>query len=157
MSRKSVFAIALFAFVLAGAGGVSTTQAATNDNVNCPPTYSEEYDVWVESGYCDGRLNAFDIDQPVAIYYAREAEQFVDDAGNPYTGDAIIGVEFWTIDSSGQGQLAMWVPVEDVEAAFGSATDVQIASQNGVTLSYSPSGDVLTATMGSYSFSWNIW
>jgi hypothetical protein len=34
---------------------------------------------------------------------------------------------------------------------------VQIAAQNGVTLNYSPSADALSATMGSYTFSWNVW
>lgn len=113
--------------------------------------------MWVEGGYCDERLNAFDVDQPVAIYYAREAQQFADDDGNAYIADAITGVEFWTIDSNGQGQLALWVPVEQIEAVFSSASDVQIAAQNGVTLTYSPSADALSATMGSYTFSWNVW
>ena len=157
MSKKSVFAIALFALVLVVAGSVPTAMAATDESVACPPTYNEDYGVWVEGGYCDGRLNAFDIDQPVAIYYARAAQQFVDDDGNAYIADAITGVEFWTIDSNGQGQLSLWVPVEQIEAAFGSAGDTQIAAQNGITLRYSPAADALWVTMGSYTFSWNVW
>lgn len=154
MSKKSVFAIALFALVLAVAGSALTVQAAS-ESQTCPSVYNDDEGVWVQGIYCDGRLNAFDVDQPVAIYYAREAQQFVDDDGNAYTGDAIVGIEFWAIDSTGQGQLALWVPVEQVKAALNSTSDVQIASQNGISLSYSPAVNALTATMGSYTFTWD--
>lgn len=157
MSRKSVFAVALVAIVLATVGSALPAQAAGEPNQVCPAVYNPDQRVWVEGVYCDGRLNAFDVDQPVAIFYARQPERVVDDKGRAYITDAIVGIEFWTVNANGQGQLAMWVPVDDVESAFDSASDVEVASQNGVTLRYSPAANALTAALGSYAFTWKVW
>ncbi|MCC7206157.1 MAG: hypothetical protein IT323_02560 [Anaerolineae bacterium] len=157
MSRKYLPVIALIALVVVIAGSAVTARAADGAQQTCPDVYSKEEGVWVRGVYCDGRLNAFDVDQPVAIYYARQPQRVIDARGHATITNAIIGIEFWVIDRNGQGQLALWVPVEDVEAAFGAASDMEIASQNGLTLRYSPSADALTAALGSYSFTWKVW
>jgi hypothetical protein len=118
--------------------------------------YNADEDMTVP-GYCDGRINAFDIDQPVAIYYTYDTVQVLDDDGSAYSTDAVSGIELWAIDADGTGQLAMWVPLANITPAFGATSNVQIASAQGIALNYSPSANAFWVTAPGYSFAWEAW
>jgi predicted secreted protein len=95
--------------------------------------------------------------QPVAIYYTYDTAQVLDDDGNWVWTDVVTGIALWSVDAEGSGQLALWVPAADVDSAFSATSDVQIAAAHGITLNYSPSGDVLWVTAPGYSFAWEPW
>jgi hypothetical protein len=109
------------------------------------------------SGYCDGRINAFDIAQPVAIYYSYDTVQAVNDEGNTYLTDVISGIELWSIDADGNGQLALSVPLASITPAFSATSNAQIAAANGLSLNYSPAAHAFWVTAPGYSFSWEAW
>ncbi len=117
----------------------------------------EEEEAAEVPGYCDGRINTFDIAQPVAIYYTYETVQRLDDHGNAYLTDVVSGIELWAIDEESNGHLVLRVPLADLEEAFEADSDVEIASAEGITLSYSPSTEEFTVTAPGYSFSWEPW
>jgi hypothetical protein len=64
---KKVWFVAMVVAVVSLLGAASVF-ADGDDSQGCM-FYNEDEDVWV-AGFCDGRLNAFDIAQPVAIYYS---------------------------------------------------------------------------------------
>ncbi|GAB4415003.1 MAG: hypothetical protein Kow00106_10340 [Anaerolineae bacterium] len=135
--------------------GAASVFADGDDSQGCM-FYNEDEDVWV-AGFCDGRLNAFDIAQPVAIYYSYDAVLATDEDGNPYWTDVVDAIEVWAIDSEGVGQLALRVPVSQIAPALSATSDVQIAAVNGITLNYSPSANAFWVTAPGYSFTWEAW
>jgi hypothetical protein len=154
MFKKMLLIVSVFAFVLAF--GATAAFAGDDDAGDCPLVYSEDYGIWVP-GYCDGRINAFDIAQPVAIYYSYDTVQALDDDGNAYTTNVVSGIELWVIDAEGTGQLVVWAHLPEIEQAFSATADVQIAAADGVTLNYSPSTHMFWVTAPGYSFSWEAW
>jgi hypothetical protein len=109
-------------------------------------------------GFDDGRLNAFDFAQPVAVYYSYDSKQLVDDDGNPYWADVVDGIELWAADSDGIGQLVLYAPIESIEAALASGVGTQIAAANGYTLSYLPATNMFCITTPTwYTFTWEAW
>ena len=118
--------------------------------------YNADYGTTV-AGFCDGRINAFDMTEPVAIYYSYDTVQAVDDDGNAYWADVIGGIEVWAIDGDGVGQPVMSVPLTQITPALSATSDVQIAAANGITLNYSPSANAFWVTAPGYSFAWEAW
>jgi len=152
---KKIWLVALVS-VLGLVGGVSNAFADDDSTTGCV-FYNEDEGVPV-IGYCDGRINAFDIAQSVAIYYRYETVSALDDEGNTYLTDVVSGIELWAIDADGNGHLALWVPRASITSAFSASHDVQIAAANGLTLNYSPSAHAFWVTgPGGYSFVWEAW
>lgn len=155
MSKKMLLVASVFVIVFAF--GATSVLADDEETKACPPVYSEDYDIWVSAYFCDGRLNAFDLMEPVAIYYTHDSAQVLDDDGNWVWTEVVSGIALWSVDADSNGQLALWVPAADVVAAFSATSDVQIAAAQGITLNYSPSGDMLWVTAPGYSFVWEPW
>lgn len=151
---KKVWFTALAVVAVSVLGAASAF--ADGDETSGCMFYNEDEDVWI-AGYCDGRLNAFDIAQPVAIYYSYDTVLATDEDGNPYWTDVVDAIEIWVIDSEGVGQLALRVPAAQIAPAFNAISDVQIAAVNGITLNYSPSADAFWVTAPGYSFVWEAW
>jgi hypothetical protein len=151
---KKIWLIVLVGTLVVIAGAASVF--AGDDSTESCTFYNEDEGVTVP-GYCDGRINAFDIAQPVAIYYSYDTVQALDDEGSTYLTDVVSGIELWTIDADGNGQLALWVPLANITPAFSATTDVQIAAAHGITLNYSPAAHAFWVTAPGYSFSWETW
>jgi hypothetical protein len=127
--------------------GAVNVFADNSSPVNCR-VYNEDDDMYAP-GYCDGRLNAFDIDQPVAIYYTYETGTLMDDDGNAYIADVVTGIQLWAIDSEDVGQLVLNVPLSQITASTNAV------SANGYTVSYSPAAGTYTVVApNGYTFSW---
>lgn len=143
---KKVLLTASIAAVVLVFGAVNVFADNTSP-INCQ-VYNEDDDM-LAPGYCDGRLNAFDIDQPVAIYYTYEQGQLVDDDGNPYTTDVVSSIDLWAPDSDGAGQLVLSVPIEQITGTQNTV------SRSGYTVSYSPVAKTFTVTApNGYTFTW---
>lgn len=155
---KKFMLVAVVVAVMMGIGG---TAVFADDDEGCPPVYSEDYDVWVY-GFCDGRINAFDMTQSAAIYYTYTAEATVnkitDEDGNVTyensSTDVVSGVDIWTVNSDSEGQRALYVPVETIDAAIAAGVDAVIAQGNGVSLNYSAWGALWISAPGGYTFTW---
>ncbi|MBI5960589.1 MAG: hypothetical protein HY866_17755 [Chloroflexi bacterium] len=132
--------------------------ADDTETEGCVPIYDEDTDSYITAYFCDGRLNAFDMTEPIAIYYNYGTGQAIDDNGYPYTVEVVDSISIWAIDGDGVGQPVLNVPASQITPALSATSDVQIASGNGVTLNYSPSADAfwVTAWTG-YSFAWSAW
>jgi hypothetical protein len=161
MFKKVLLIVSMLMLVLAIGTPIASADGGDEDDEevvveNCL-FYNEDEDVTVP-GYCDGRLNTFDILQPVAIYYSFDTVTAWDDDGNPYATNAVTGVEVWVPDAEGVGQLGLRVPVDEITAAFAATGDVvQIAAANGITLSYLPAGHLLWVAVPGYNFTWEAW
>ena len=124
-------------------------ETSTVSSQDCLPLFDTAY-------YCDGRLNAFDIMQSVAVYYEYTSVQHWDADGNEYWTDEVSAIEVWVVGSDSVGQLALLVPASKFAPAFSATKDVQIASAQGVTLNYSPSSDAFWVTgPDGYTFVWD--
>lgn len=156
MFKKGLLIVAVFMLVAAfGAANVFAADTSTA-NSSCPLVYNSDTGTWV-ANFCDGRINAFDMTEPVAIYYSYNTIQAVDSSGSTYLTNVVSGINLWTINSNSVGQLALSVPLSQITPAFSAAHDVQIAAANGLTLNYSPSSHMFLVTAPGYSFSWEAW
>jgi hypothetical protein len=151
---KKIWLVVLVGALVLMVGAVNVF--ADGDSTAGCTFYNEDEGVTVV-GYCDGRINAFDIAQPVAIYYSYDTVQALDDEGNTYLTDVVSGIELWAIDADGNGQRAMWVPLANITPAFSASSDVQIAAAHGMSLNYSPSAHAFWVTAPGYSFAWQAW
>jgi hypothetical protein len=105
--------------------------------------------VWVYTGedkygwvreFNDGRLNAFDMSAPVAIYYTTETVR-------PTTGPTIAvpdGIQLLAIDPvSNNGRLVLDISADEIRHMIDEhllGTDGLIAQQNGYSLHYATPG-----------------
>jgi hypothetical protein len=156
---KKVMLVAVVIAVLMGIGG---TAVFADDGASCPATYSEDTGTYVQ-GFCDGRVNAFDMTASAVVYYDYKTVATVNtvtDADGTITGyvdstaDVVSAVEIWVIDGDGVGQPALTVPVETINAAIARGADAQIAAGNGVSLNYSAWGALWISAPGGYTFAW---
>ena len=152
MTKKGLLTISLLIALLAlGAVSVLADDAPTD---NMCPMYSEDDETTV-MGYCDGRINATDIVQPVAIYYDYETVMGWDDDDECATyKDVVCGIELWEISSESVGQLVLHVGMDVVGPALTSTTDLQLASANGYTVNYSGTGYFWVTAPNGYTFTW---
>lgn len=161
MFKKVSLVVSVVVMVMAfGLGNV----LADDGEVECPAAYNEELGVWV-TGYCDGRLNAYDIMQSVAVYYDHEVvtSTFLaeDEDGDEYWAqsaeEVISAINVWGITAEGVGYPALVVPAEAVEEAKLAGVDAVLGSAHGITLSYSPSGYLWVSGPDGYTFTWAVW
>lgn len=169
MFKKFMLIVTAFALVLAFGAANAFAEDEAKDPA-CPGVYNEDEETWVYAYYCDGRLNAFDMMQSVAIYYDHTAEPTwnlvttEDEDGEEVQvweeqmTEVVSAIHIWAIDADGNGQLALYVPVAQIEAAFSATAPVQIASANGIALNYTPASHTFTVTApDGYSFTWDAW
>lgn len=109
---RTVSLIAVLTFILAAFAAVA---------------YAE--DAVVLPHFSDGRINAYDIDAPAAIFAVYDY---------PYADDVDLGVlnrlEFWGYVNSEQIDKVLEVSAADILAADSSAGSAVVASANGYTL-----------------------
>ncbi len=116
--------------------------------------------------FADGRVNAFDIDAPIAAYYLYETVPSLDkngnlqwtDAGDLLYQDNVIGIEFLRYDNkTKQSTLVLSVSIDDMAALV--ASDDQSIAANGVTLNVGDNGWLwVTAARDNgamYTFAWD--
>ena len=152
MSKRGLLTITLLIALLAF-GAASALAEDTSGDTMCP-MYSEDDDMTV-MGYCDGRINATDIVQPVAIYYDYETIKGWDDDDECATyKDVVCGIELWAISSESVGQLVLNVGMDVIGPALMSTTDMQLASANGYTVNYSATGYFWVTAPNGYTFTW---
>ncbi len=131
----------------------------------CPAVYNEDEDAWVTAYFCDGRLNAFDLTEPVAVYYTyapvtvwnlvtNEDDEEIWEQGST---DVVSAIQLWAVDTNGNGQMVISVPAAQAEEAFAATENVVLASANGITLTYVPAQHVFWVTAPGYSFAWDAW
>lgn len=150
MSKKLLFTLFLgFALMF-----VVTGVAFAQDDDDFTRVFDEDMG-WVGM-LADGRLNAYDLDAPVAVYYTYPLLP-----GGAF-GSTITGIEVYSIDPrTGVGQPALTLSNTEISTLLnetGSAGDSHIAEANGVSLHYSTDGYFwVTATARdghTYSFEW---
>jgi len=149
MSKKLVLVLSVLALVLA----FGAVNVFADDGTTPRPVYNEDEGVWT-SGYQDGRLNAFDIDQPVALYYTYDVVTAWDSDGVAYAPHVVTSLQLWAIDGDGVGQMVLNVPAAQLNAAVAAGQNAQIAAANGYAVNYSTSGYFWMTAPSGYSFTW---
>lgn len=158
MYKKVTLIVAVFALMLAS-GAVNVFAAGNASTHQCPPMYNADSNTVTDAYFCDGRLNAYDLTESVAVYYAYSAVPvFNVVTATQQMTNVVTAINFWTIDGDGVGQLALSVPASQIDPALSATAPTQIATANGVTLDYSPATHMFTV-LGprGYSFSWEAW
>ena len=149
MSKKLVLVLTVLALVLSfGAVNVFADGGTDPHQVYVP-----DDGIWT-SAYTDGRLNAYDINQPVAVYYTYNTVTAWDSDGVAYATNVVSGLQLWAIDGNGVGQMALNVPAAQLNAAVAAGQNVQIAASNGYTVNYSATGYFWISSPSGYSFTW---
>ncbi len=149
MSRKLVLIVSVFALVFAF-GAVNAFASGGSDPHQ---VYVPSNGTWT-SAYTDGRLNAFDINQSVAVYYTYNTVMAWDANGVPYDTHVVSGLQLWAIDGDGVGQMVLNVPAAQLNAAVAAGHDAQIAASNGFTVNYSATGYFWISSPSGYTFTW---
>ena len=152
MVKKTVLVITMLAVVL-----VSGALSAFADDPDTACQINSADEGVTVAAYCDGRINAFDIAQPVAIYYTFEDAEAINDDGEAYLTQIVTGIELWGIDGDSNGYLALWVGIDEINAALASDVNVQLGAAYGLTLTYVPAVNMFWVTAPGYSFSWDAW
>jgi len=153
---KKVLLVTVLVVVVCSFGAINVF--ASDESPNVCQMYNADEGLTVP-GYCDGRLNATDIDQPVAVYYTYDKVQAYDSNGNGYLTDAISGIQLWAVGDNSNGYQVLNVPLAQITSVISGATqNVQIAANGEYTLNYSPAGDAFWITgPDGYSFVWEAW
>ncbi|GAB4574329.1 MAG: hypothetical protein Kow0077_20340 [Anaerolineae bacterium] len=156
MFRKTVAVLVVITVLLAAA---SVVLAGGGDIMYA---YDEDSEQWLPL-FDDGRLNAFDIDAPLAVYYVREARvQFEENGdwvwenGEMVYEDVIVSFEIWAkLPGFETFQQIVCCPIEELNAMVNSATeDIVLMESHGYTLGYSVSGYFWVSAPDGYSFVW---
>jgi hypothetical protein len=134
--RKCLLFLTLAALLLVSAGVVLAQSDEPSEGMIW--VYTEDYGRIPM--FTDGRLNAFDLAAPVAVYYTAHEERFP----NAPTISVADGVQLLAIDPvTSEGNLVLDVPVEEIRNAIDEhlvGTDGLIAEQNGYSLHYAAPG-----------------
>lgn len=105
--------------------------------------------------YTDGRINAYEVVSPVAIYYTYGPEYVTADGSRVHD---INGIQVLTVNqANGEGTEAFSVSLPDIQKAIADAAgkDVVVASGSGYTLNHSASGWYWLTGPNDYSFTWS--
>jgi len=169
LTKKCWFVFVLIAVLAFGVVTVFAGEDSTDED-QCPGVYNEDEETWVYNYFCDGRLNSWDLTQPVAIYYDTTAVPVwnlvttEDEEGEEVEkmeqqmAEVVSAIHVWSVDAKGNGQMALYVPVAQIEPALSATAPVEIAAANGITLSYSPAVNMFTVTApNGYVFTWEKW
>lgn len=129
MIKKTL--LTLFALMMVIASAFGATIASADDGDDAAKSFE------------DGRLNSFDYDAPVFIYYAYETVQIEDEEGNTIYIDEVSAIELWGVKyETNSGYLAGSISIEVINAAVEAANgeDTVIAQIDGFSLNYSQYG-----------------
>jgi hypothetical protein len=133
--RKGILFLVLAALLLVSAGLVL---AQDGDDDGLISVYTEDYGHIAM--FTDGRLNAFDLAAPVAIYYTKHNEL----RPNAPTISVVDGIEVLAINPvTRNGELALHLTNEEIRNLVEQAGDVDcscLIERNGYSLHYSRSG-----------------
>jgi hypothetical protein len=156
MLRKSLLAMLTVIMVFTGA---SVVLAGGGQVVR---VWDEDADAYLPM-FNDGRLNAFDIDAPVAVFYHKEPVVQMDPNGGwkwkngqmVYL-DVIQSLDIYArLPGSANFQLVSCCPMEQLNATVNAATEDTILWQkDGYTLGYSVSGWFWISAPNGYYFAW---
>ncbi len=105
--------------------------------------------------YTDGRINAYQVVSPVAIYYSYGPEYLSPDGS---LVKDVNGIQVWTINqTTGEGQQAFDVTLPDLQKDIAAAkgADTVITSADGFTLNHSGSGSYWLSGPNGYNFTWS--
>jgi hypothetical protein len=151
MSRKLLFTLFLRFVLTLVVTGIALTQDDDEDDFT--RVWDEDMG-WVGM-LDDGRLNAYDLDAPVAVYYTHPLLP-----GGAF-GSAITGIEVYAINPrTGVGQAVLTLTNTEISSLLTEEglVDQNIAAENGVSLNYSADGYFwVTATARdghTYTFEW---
>ena len=156
MLRKSLLLLAIMALLLTSAS-VVLAQGGKVVNV-----YIEDEEVWLPM-FPDGRINAFDIDAPIAIFYEREAVQKLDENGDWEWNDGMIvyedvlvSLDLWAkLPGYETFQKISCCPINELNATVNAATeDLILMQRDGYTFGYSVSGYFWVTGPDGYYFYW---
>ena len=158
MYKKVTLIAMVFALMLAG-GAVNVFAAGNATTHQCPPMYNADSNTTTDAYFCDGRLNAYDLTESVAVYYAYASVPVFNVVTQTQQMTNVVGaINIWSIDGDGVGQLALSVPASQIDPAFSATAPTQIAAANGVTLMYTPATHMfMVSGPRGYSFSWLAW
>jgi hypothetical protein len=128
--------------------------AGNTPNPHPGQDYNSTYNVWVPA-FQDGRINAFDMTEPAAVYYTYANQMVTDQSGVTQLQPVITGISVWVIGADSIGQQAFVVPISTINAAMASshATTV-LGSGQGMTLTYTKASNAFTLSGLGYTFSW---
>ena len=156
MLRKSLLLLAIMALLLTSASVVLAQGGKLID------IYDEDADVWLPK-FDDGRVNALDIDAPVAIFYDREAVVKLDENGDWVWDqdmivfeDVVVSLELWArLPGHETFQLISCCPIDELNATVNAATeDLILMQRDGYTFGYSVSGYFWVTGPDGYYFYW---
>jgi hypothetical protein len=148
--------VAFLAVVATLALSATAVYAAGNTpNPRPGDDYNSTYNVWVPA-FQDGRINAFDMTEPAAVYYTYTNAMVPDQNGVLQLQQVVSGIDVWVLDGDNVGQRDFWVSADTINAAMTSSHDVTVlGSGQGMTLSYTRSSNIFTLSGRGYTFSWS--
>jgi len=108
--------------------------------------------------FADGRLNGLDMTETVAVYYDYSVTKFWNGDDELEAIQEVSAIQVWVVEAyTGEGQLALYVPIADVQAAMSAGVDTTIASGNGASLGYSAASGLLWVSgPNGYVFTWEL-
>jgi hypothetical protein len=151
----TMFKKVAFLAVVATLALSATAVYATGNTPSHPgQDYNSTYNVWVPA-FQDGRINAFDMTEPAAVYYTYGTTLIPDQNGVLQSQQTVSGIDVWVVDGDSVGSEAFWVSASTINAAMASshATTV-LGSGQGMTLTYTKSSNMFTISGRGYTFSW---
>jgi hypothetical protein len=149
--------IAFLAIVATLALSATAVYAAGNTPKHPGDDYNSTYNTWVPA-FQDGRINAFDMTEPAAVYYTYTNAMLPDQNGVLQSQQVVSGIDVWVLDGDNVGQRDFWVPASTINAAMAStqATTV-LGSGQGMALSYTRASNTFTISGRGYTFSWTAY
>ncbi len=124
--------------------------------------YNEDLDAMLPL-FDDGRLNAYDIDAPIAVFYDTDSRPRLEANGNWVWKDNMIVYDEFVVSldlyarlsGSDSFQKIMCCPIEELNAQVAAAThDLVLMEREGYRLGYSVSGYFWVSAPNGYFFAW---
>jgi len=147
--------VAVLAIVATLALGATAVFAAPNTPSHPGQDFNSTLNVWVPA-FQDGRINAFDMTEPAAVYYTYTNQMLPDQNGVLQLQQVVSGIDVWVVDGDSVGNEAFWVPASTINAAMASSRAVTtLGSGQGMTLTYTKASNTFTISGRGYTFSWS--
>lgn len=150
MTKKLAIFVAIVALLAVGA---SSVYAAPPKNEHPGQVFNSTLGIWVPA-FGDGRINAFDMTEPVAVYYNYGNAEVQAADGTMQLTQIVTGIDVWYIDSLSEGQFDFMVTAAQIAAARTASHATTLGTGHGFTLSYDPATTSFTISGDGYSFTW---
>lgn len=157
MLRKGLVVLVIMGLLLVGA-----TTVLAQGGGKITHEYNEDVDAMLPL-FDDGRLNAYDIDAPIAIFYDTDSTPRLEANGNWVWKDNMIVYDEFVVSldiyarlpGSASFQKVMCCPIEELNAQVDAATqDLILMEREGYRLGYSVSGYFWVSAPNGYFFAW---